>query len=409
MSSGTPTETTEAPEAAPAGDVSVAQQEAVAAGAPSMATDAVLVKSEEMPEGTPTVQGYDFNKGYDLEEVMKAYKFMGFQGTNLGKAIDEVNRMITWRMSDEEWKESDGEDYKDPEVRKRTKCTIWLSYTSNQISAGNREVIRFLLQHKLVDVVVTTAGGIEEDFLKCFAPHFHGDFALPGVGLRKKGINRIGNLLVPNKNYCLFEDWMHPVLNEMHDMQEKEGKIWSPRTMIAHMGKRIDNEESVYYWAQKNDIPVFCPSLTDGSVGDMIFFHSYKRPGFILDIAQDIRGINDIALRCKRSGMLILGGGLVKHHVCNANLFRNGADYSVFINTGQEFDGSDSGARPDEAISWGKIRIDAKPVKVYADATLVFPLLVACTFAKHFHETTAAEAGGAGGAGGEGPEEAASS
>jgi len=25
-----------------------------------------------------------------------------------------------------------------------------------------------------------------------------------------------------------------------------------------------------------------------------------------------------------------------------------------FINTGQEFDGSDSGARPDEAVSWGK-------------------------------------------------------
>ena len=72
----------------------------------------------------------------------------------------------------------------------------------------------------------------------------------------------------------------------------------------------------------------------------------------------------------------------MKHHVCNANLMRNGADFSVFINTGQEFDGSDSGARPDEAISWGKIRIDAKPVKVYADASLVFPLLVAQTFAK---------------------------
>ena len=55
----------------------------------------------------------------------------------------------------------------------------------------------------------------------------------------------------------------------------------------------------------------------------------------------------------------------------------------VFINTGQEFDGSDSGARPDEAVSWGKIRIDATPVKIYADATLVFPLLVSQTFAKY--------------------------
>jgi len=82
--------------------------------------------------------------------------------------------------------------------------------------------------------------------------------------------------------------------------------------------------------------------------------------------------------------MIILGGGIVKHHICNANLMRNGANFAVYINTGQEFDGSDSGARPDEAISWGKIRMDATPVKVYSDATLVFPLIVAVTFAKYF-------------------------
>ena len=76
---------------------------------------------------------------------------------------------------------------------------------------------------------------------------------------------------------------------------------------------------------------------------------------------------------------------MVKHHILNANLMRNGADFGVFVNTGQEFDGSDAGARPDEAISWGKLRLDATPVKLYADATLVFPLIVAETFAKDFH------------------------
>jgi len=80
--------------------------------------------------------------------------------------------------------------------------------------------------------------------------------------------------------------------------------------------------------------------------------------------------------------MIVLGGGVCKHQIANAMLIRNGADYSVYINTGQEFDGSDSGARPDEAVSWGKIRAGAEAVKVYADATLVFPMLVAATFAK---------------------------
>lgn len=109
--------------------------------------------------------------------------------------------------------------------------------------------------------------------------------------------------------------------------------------------------------------------------------------------------------------MIILGGGVCKHQIANSMLFvspwtlcdsgqeadpeqRNGADYSVYINTGQEFDGSDSGARPDEAVSWGKIRIGGESVKVYADATLVFPLVVAGTFGKaHWAAQRAAAAG----------------
>lgn len=65
-----------------------------------------------------------------------------------------------------------------------------------------------------------------------------------------------------------------------------------------------------------------------------------------------------------KTGVIILGGGLPKHHICNANLMRNGADFAVFIYTAQEYDGSDSGARPDEAVSWGKIRGNADSIKV---------------------------------------------
>lgn len=289
---------------------------------------------------------------------------------------------MTWRLSHEPVKPDEDEELKDPEVRAKVKCTIWLSFTSNMISSGVREVIKFIVKHKLVDAIVTTGGGVEEDIMKCIKPHYMGDFALKGEELRKKGHNRIGNLLVPNLTYCGFEDWLAPLLHKMHDEQEQDGTVWTPSKFIRRLGLEIDNEDSVWYWAAKNDIPVFCPALTDGSVGDMIYFHAYKREGFILDIAGDIRAVNDIALRAKKSGMIILGGGLVKHHTCNANLMRNGADFSVFINTGQEFDGSDSGAKPDEAISWGKIRLGARPVKVYAEATLVFPLIVSQTFAK---------------------------
>lgn len=228
---------------------------------------------------------------------------------------------------------------------------------------------------------MSTAGGIEEDLIKCLGPTGLGSFQADDASLRKRGLNRIGNLLVPNENYCKFEDWIIPILDKAVKKQKEESFTWSPSKLIKLFGERINNEDSVLYWAAKHDIPVFCPALTDGSIGDMLFFHSYKNPGLVVDIVQDIRLINRLAITAPASGIIILGGGLVKHHIANANLMRNGADFSVYINTGQEFDGSDAGASPEEAVSWGKIKTNARRVKIFSDATLVFPLLVAQTFA----------------------------
>lgn len=71
-------------------------------------------------------------------------------------------------------------------------------------------------------MVVTTAGGVEEDLIKCLAPTFKGDFSLPGAALRSKGLNRIGNLLVPNDNYCKFEDWIIPIFDKMLEEQSSQ-------------------------------------------------------------------------------------------------------------------------------------------------------------------------------------------
>jgi len=326
-----------------------------------------------LPGYDQPVIGYDWSKGNDLQGILNSYVTTGFQATNFGLAVDVINKMIDARQS----KVLD--DVTGTEVQG---CTIFLGYTSNLVSSGLRETIRFLTQHKLIDCIVTTAGGIEEDFIKCMSPTHLGDFSLNGSFLREKGINRIGNLLVPNDNYCKFENWVMPILDEMLESQKNTKEIWTPSKMIAKLGEKINNENSIYYWAWKNGIPVFSPALTDGSLGDMMFFHSFRNPGLILDILGDLRDLNKMAMSAKQSGMIILGGGLIKHHICNANLMRNGADYAVFLNTGQEFDGSDAGARPDESVSWGKIKKDATPVKIYCDATLIFPLVVSQTFGK---------------------------
>nr|CAD7433589.1 unnamed protein product [Timema monikensis] len=404
---------------------------------PEKAKNAVLVESAPLPKGTPTVKGvllgdklyeigqnvgtaqptsclsvadndlvgvctstlagvgantdtnnigYDWNRGVNHSKLLETFRYSGFQATNFGLAVEEIKKMLECRRTPLPEGEMDIHE-EDEFIRRRSNCTIFLGYTSNMVSAGVRDTIRFLVQHRMVDCIVTTAGGIEEDLIKCLAPTYIGDFNLDGRKLRERGINRIGNLLVPNDNYCLFEDWVMPILDNMLAEQKQKGTLWTPSRMVARLGKEMNNPDSIYYWASRNNIPVFSPALTDGSLGDMMYFHSYRNPGLVLDIIQDIRRLNTIAVKALKSGMLIVGGGVVKHHICNANLMRNGADFSVFINTACEFDGSDSGARPDEAVSWGKIRKEATPVKIYAEATLVFPLLVGETFAKYYHSS----------------------
>jgi len=348
---------------------------------PSGASAAVLQPSDPIPDTAISVQGPNFDTPLSLQQFLRSYERIGFQANSLGKAIDVVNKMRKWRLSDEPITDEEPDYYSSPEIRRETRCNIFLGYTSNLISSGLREIILHLVKHKHVAVLVTTAGGIEEDFIKCLGKTYLADFNLDGADLRKRGMNRIGNLIVPNNNYCKFEDWLMPILDAMLVEQKASGNVWTPSSFIRRLGKEINNEESVYYWAYKNDIPVFCPALTDGSIGDMIYFHSFRSPGLVIDIVQDIRDLNERARESRKAGMIILGGGVCKHQIANAMLIRNGADYSVFINTGQEFDGSDSGARPDEAVSWGKIRAGAESVKVFADATLVFPMLVAATFA----------------------------
>ncbi|KAI3651746.1 hypothetical protein MP228_003049 [Amoeboaphelidium protococcarum] len=329
------------------------------------AIDAVFKSSVPVSEDAVKVEGPNLETGISLDDIVSQYYHkIGYQATQLGQAIKVIQEM------------------------RRDKCKIFLGYTSNLISSGLREIFVYLAKHKLVDVIVTTAGGVEEDFIKCLAPTYVlnsiGMQSTDGKSLRAQGLNRIGNLVVPNDNYCKFEDWLMPVLDDMVRQQNTAGLSWTPSKIINTLGQRIDNEESVYYWCAKNDIPVYCPALTDGSLGDMIFFHTYKSDDpsqqLRIDIVDDLRRLNSFAMKADKTGIIILGGGLVKHHVCNANLMRNGADYAVYINTGQEFDGSDAGASPDEAVSWGKIRGNAKSVKICADATLVFPLIASVAF-----------------------------
>jgi len=304
-------------------------------------------------DNNAVIRGYDFSKKLDFGKFIESFASTGFQATELGKAINVVNMMI--------------ED----------KATIFLSMTGNAVSSGLRDIVAYLVKNKMIDVIITTGSGVEEDVIKSLSDFRLGDFEAPGRSLFEHGVGRIGNIFVPNDRYLHLERFMNDFFNELYGKK----KIYSPSEFCKLIGLKL-KEDSYLYWAAKNGIPVFCPGLVDGSIGDLLYFFKQKRKDFYIDVTDDHKKLVDFVLQQEKTGAIILGGGIAKHYNLNAQIFREGFDYAVYLTTAYEYDGSDSGGNQEEAKTWAKIKLNAPTAKVRADFTITFPLLVAATFAK---------------------------
>ena len=297
-------------------------------------------------------------KGFNLDNVkitdlLNNYEGIGFQASHLSQASKIIKKM------------------------QKQKTTIFLSMTSNIVSSGLREVIAQLCKNKLIHGIITTTGSIEEDFMKSQSDFFLGSFDLDDELVKQNGMNRMGNILVPDENYAKLEEWHMEFISLLYE----EKQSWSPSEYIKKMGLSLKDEDSILYWCAKNNIPIYCPGFVDGAMGDHFYFFNKKkeREGkktLIIDTANDLKLFyNQILAPDKVSG-IIVGGGIAKHHLIGAAILRDGLDYAVYISTGTEYDGSLSGAKPREAVSWNKLKNDKDNyVEVHADATLVLPLL----------------------------------
>ncbi|MDH5794082.1 MAG: deoxyhypusine synthase [Candidatus Bathyarchaeota archaeon] len=252
-------------------------------------------------------------------------------------------------------------------------CVKFLSFTGNLVATGTRSALKELAKRKLVDVIITACGTLDHDVARSWKDYYKGSFQMDDAKLRKKGINRLGNVLVPNESYgIIIEQKMQVLLQSLW----KEGvKEVSSSQLCREIGKRICNESSILYWAAKNNIPVYVPGITDGAVGYQLWLFSQDHD-FKVNLLKDSGELNDCVFTAKKTGALIVGGGISKHHTLWWNQFREGLNYAVYISTAVEWDGSLSGARPQEAVSWGKINEKAERIMIEGDASLILPIMV---------------------------------
>ena len=257
-------------------------------------------------------------------------------------------------------------------------CVKFLSFPACIIATGTRGVIKELVKRKFFDVIITTCGTLDHDLARVWRDYYHGSFMMDDKKLHKKGINRLGNILIPNECYGeILEKKMQPILKEIYSFKRE----WSTKEIIWEFGKYLEKEkngkDSIIYWAWKNNIPIFVPGITDGAFGSQLWMFYQDHRDFKIDLFKDEQELADIVFTAEKTGALMIGGGISKHHTIWWNQFRDGLDYAVYITTAVEYDGSLSGARTREAVSWGKISEKAKYVTIEGDATVILPLLAA--------------------------------
>lgn len=272
---------------------------------------------------------------------------IGFQSIELAKASDVIVKM------------------------KKDSARIFLTFTSNMVTSGLRGFFAQLISKGMADVIVTTAGGLEEDIMKANGERFRiGRFSADDMELHEKGINRVGNLFINNESYMNFEDRMLPMLDKLYEKQKR----WAVSELLRELGLLLADEDSILYQAAKKNVPIFCPAITDGALGFHLFMFQQKHPDFIVDVVKDFGNILGCTSHDEKKGIIALGGSISKHHAILCTLLNGGADYAVYVTTAHKTSGSMSGATTDEAKSWGKVRDESDVATVIGDVTIMFPL-----------------------------------
>ncbi|MEA3515253.1 MAG: deoxyhypusine synthase family protein [Nanoarchaeota archaeon] len=293
------------------------------------------------------VKDFKWKKGIKVHEMMDAFSNVGFQSIELAKARDTIVKM------------------------KKADAKIFLTFTSNMVTSGLRGFFAQIIKLGMADIIVTTVGGLEEDIMKSIGEKFViGDFHSDDIALHEKGVNRVGNLFVTNESYCKFEDMIAPMLDKLYQKKAR----WPVSELLREIGFMLDDEDSLLCQAAKNNVPIFCPAITDGSFGFHLFMFQQKHKDFVVDVVKDFENILLSTSHDDIKGLISLGGSISKHHAILASLLNGGLDYAVYMTTARSTSGSMSGATTQEAKSWGKIKDDSDAVTVIGDVSITFPL-----------------------------------
>ncbi len=262
------------------------------------------------------------------------------------------------------------------EMFKNPEYTVFLSLAGPMVLGGLRKIISDLIDGEYVNVIVTSGGNIVHDIIESLGYRsIKGSFFASDKRLKEKGLGRVGDIYVEQEDFKALEKEIYRVLDSLPKTNKERVAI---NQLLHDIGKSIDDEDSILKKASIHNTPIFSPGVLDSMLGLHLWTYGQLKT-LIIDPLLDFNRLSEIVFNSKKSGVIILGGGVPKHHVLAANILRGGVDAAVQVTLDRPEGGSLSGAPLEEAISWKKAKSGKRLVTVIGDATIIFPIMVAAT------------------------------
>lgn len=243
-----------------------------------------------------------------------------------------------------------------------------------------------MMELGFIDFIISTGANLYHDLHRAFdLPVVKGNSEANDEELNKEGIARIYDVFIDEELTLLETDAVILRLAESRDFEQP----LSTAEFHKLLGEIVLNsaphpEKSLVAQAAKFNVPVYTSSPGDSSIGMNLVVPWLFGHKIILDPVKDVIETTAIVGSAKKNGAIIVGGGSPKNfymqtqptlwQILNDN--RGGHDYFIQLTTDSPQWGGLSGATPQEAKSWGKLKEAGKnTIVVYSCASLTFPIL----------------------------------
>lgn len=297
----------------------------------------------------------------------------GFQGKNLGRAVDVWEDMI-----------------RDPNA------TILMGFAGSMSTTGQWKIVNWLIENRFIDVLVSTGANISEDIVDAMGlGYWQGHHLVDDTEVFKNDMNRYYDVFGKEDDYMKMTEMIAEFI-----MTLKENHPYTSREFLYLFGLWLAKKgiNSIVATAAKYKVPIYCPAIADSPYGDAALIAKSKGFHFVIDAMQDYREFMSIGDKVKDTGVVYIGGGVPKDFIqllsVTADLLfkerkipsREGGKkrcdetyyphrYAIQITTDSPQWGGLSGCTFEEAMSWGKEDPKGKNVQVYCDATIALPLV----------------------------------